>query len=69
MHEGVGQVLAGIQSSSESFANHESDAGVSGVGHVEAQHELVALADLPAESGGESELWEPGESLRLMDTM
>ena len=55
MHEGVGQVLAGVQGGPECFSDHESDAGLSGVGHVEVQLEFAALADLSGECWGDAE--------------
>ena len=60
MHEGVGQVLAGIQSSSEFFSDHEYDAGVAEGGFVEAQCEFVALADLSGEGRCQAEAGEVG---------
>ena len=63
VHEGISEVLAGIQSIPECGADHEFHAGMAKFGHVESQHEFVALTYLSAERRSDTEFREPGNGL------
>jgi len=69
VHEGVGQVLTGVQCRPERLSGHQTDAGVAGAGFIEAQIKLVALVDLSGEGRGEAEVWVAGGGLSVVDVL
>jgi len=63
LHEGISEVLAGIQGIPECRADHEFYTGMANLGHVESQHEFVALTYLSTERRSDTEFREYGNGL------